>query len=46
MLAFKSMLAENNDFNIHVGDRMYSDSEVPEPGPVALTRAQKWASTS
>jgi alkaline phosphatase D len=43
MLAFKSMLEEKNDFNIHMGDTMYSDSEVPEPGPVALTRAQKWA---
>jgi phosphodiesterase/alkaline phosphatase D-like protein len=43
MLAFKSMLAEKNDFNIHMGDTMYSDSEVPEPGPLALTRAQKWA---
>jgi phosphodiesterase/alkaline phosphatase D-like protein len=43
MLAFRSMLAEDNDFNIHLGDTMYSDSEVPEPGPVALSRAQKWA---
>jgi alkaline phosphatase D len=43
MLAFKSMLEEKNDFNIHMGDTMYSDSEVPEPGPVAFTRAEKWA---
>ena len=43
MLAFKSMLEEKNDFNIHLGDTMYSDSEVPEPGPFALSRAQKWA---
>jgi phosphodiesterase/alkaline phosphatase D-like protein len=43
MRAFKSMLAEDNDFNIHLGDTIYSDSEVPHPGPVALTRAEKWA---
>jgi phosphodiesterase/alkaline phosphatase D-like protein len=43
MLAFKSMLSEHNDFNIHLGDTIYTDSEVPEPGPFALTRAQKWA---
>jgi phosphodiesterase/alkaline phosphatase D-like protein len=43
MLALKSMLEEKNDFNIHMGDTMYSDSEVPDPGPSAVTRAQKWA---
>jgi alkaline phosphatase D len=43
MLAFKSMLAEDNDFNVHLGDTIYSDSEVPHSGPVALTRAKKWA---
>ena len=37
------MLSEDNDFNIHMGDTMYPDSEVPEPGPLALSRAQKWA---
>jgi alkaline phosphatase D len=41
-LSFKSMLAEHNDFNIHLGDTIYSDSEVPDSGPTAETRAAKW----
>jgi alkaline phosphatase D len=43
LLAFKSMRAEDNDFNVHIGDTIYSDSEVPNPPPTALTRAEKWA---
>jgi alkaline phosphatase D len=42
MKAFSSMAQENNDFNINLGDTIYSDPEVP--GQVtALTVAQKWA---
>ena len=43
---FRRMRAERNDFNIHLGDTMYSDTEVEAPDdnpfPVALTVAQKW----
>lgn len=40
---FRRMQAERNDFNIHFGDTIYSDSEVPgRTTPVALTRRQKW----
>jgi alkaline phosphatase D len=40
----RSILAEDNDFNIHLGDTIYSDSEVPgRTHPVALTVEQKWA---
>ncbi len=40
---FRRMRAERNDFNIHFGDTIYSDSEVPgRVNPVALTRRQKW----
>jgi alkaline phosphatase D len=42
MLAFKSMRSEDNDFNVHIGDTIYSDSEVPNSGPVALTKSAKW----
>ncbi len=38
--------AERNDFNVLMGDTIYSDSEVPGVGGVAgtaLTVAQKWA---
>ncbi len=36
---FRRMRAEGNDFNIHLGDTIYSDSEVPNrQQPVALTR--------
>ncbi|HEY6637980.1 MAG TPA: alkaline phosphatase D family protein [Solirubrobacterales bacterium] len=41
---FGSMQAEGNDFNIALGDTIYSDSEVPgRLNPVALTVEQKWA---
>ena len=41
---FRSMQAEGNDFNVALGDTIYSDSEVPgKLNPVALTVAQKWA---
>jgi phosphodiesterase/alkaline phosphatase D-like protein len=41
---FRRMRAERNDFNIHFGDTIYSDSEVPgRLNPVALTRRAKWA---
>jgi phosphodiesterase/alkaline phosphatase D-like protein len=41
---FRRMLAERNDFNVHLGDTIYSDSEVPGAlQPVALTVEQKWA---
>jgi alkaline phosphatase D len=40
---FGSMDAEGNDFNIGLGDTIYSDSEVPgKLNPVALTVEQKW----
>jgi alkaline phosphatase D len=41
---FRRMRAERNDFNIHFGDTIYSDSEVPGAlQPIALTVRQKWA---
>ena len=41
---FDRMRSESNDFNILLGDTIYSDSEVPgKLNPVALTVAQKWA---
>jgi len=41
---FRHMRAERNDFNIHFGDTIYSDSEVPGAlHPIALTVPQKWA---
>jgi phosphodiesterase/alkaline phosphatase D-like protein len=41
---FRRMQAERSDFNIHFGDTIYSDSEVPgRLNPVALTVPQKWA---
>ena len=39
---FAAMLNEKNDFNIHLGDTIYSDSEVGGVPP-ALTVAEKWA---
>ena len=39
---FQAMINENNDFNIHFGDTIYSDSEVGGTAP-ALTLEQKWA---
>jgi phosphodiesterase/alkaline phosphatase D-like protein len=41
---FRRMKAEQNAFNIHFGDTMYSDSEVPGAlQPIALTVKAKWA---
>jgi alkaline phosphatase D len=41
---FRQMRAERNDFNVHLGDTIYSDSEVPGAlRPIALTVPQKWA---
>jgi phosphodiesterase/alkaline phosphatase D-like protein len=44
---FRRMRAEGNHFNVHLGDTIYSDTEVEappnEPFPVALTVPQKWA---
>jgi phosphodiesterase/alkaline phosphatase D-like protein len=39
---FAQMINEKNDFNIHFGDTIYSDSEVGGVAP-ALTLQQKWA---
>jgi alkaline phosphatase D len=43
---WRRVKAENNNFNVLMGDTIYSDSEVPGVGGVAgtaLTVAQKWA---
>jgi alkaline phosphatase D len=41
---FARMRAERNDFNIHLGDTIYSDSEIPgRLRPLALTVRRKWA---
>ncbi len=40
---FRRMRAERNEFNVHLGDTIYSDSEIPGLEPPALTVAQKWA---
>jgi phosphodiesterase/alkaline phosphatase D-like protein len=38
------MKAEKNDFNVMLGDTIYSDSEVPgRLNPIALSVKQKWA---
>jgi alkaline phosphatase D len=39
--AFRAMRAENNHFNIHFGDTIYSDSRVAGEPP-ALTVEEKW----
>jgi alkaline phosphatase D len=39
---YQRMRGEENDFNINLGDTIYSDSEVAN-APIARTRAQKWA---
>jgi alkaline phosphatase D len=39
---YARMAAERNDFNINLGDTIYSDSEVGG-SPVARTVAEKWA---
>jgi phosphodiesterase/alkaline phosphatase D-like protein len=38
---YSRMVAEKNDFNVNLGDTIYSDSEVGG-APVARTVAQKW----
>ena len=41
---FRRMRAERNAFNIHFGDTIYSDSEIPGLlQPIALTVPAKWA---
>jgi alkaline phosphatase D len=40
--AFRSMVAENNHFNMDFGDTIYSDPEVPN-APTALGVGEKWA---
>ncbi len=40
----RRMRAERNDLNVHLGDTIYSDSEVPGAlQPIALTVPQKWS---
>ena len=40
----RRMKAERNNFNVMLGDTIYSDSEVPgRLQPIALSVAQKWA---
>jgi phosphodiesterase/alkaline phosphatase D-like protein len=40
----RRMKAERNDFNVMLGDTIYSDSEVPDRlRPIALSVKQKWA---
>ncbi|HZG48484.1 MAG TPA: alkaline phosphatase D family protein [Thermoleophilaceae bacterium] len=40
---FARMRAERNHFNVHLGDTIYSDSEVPGAlHPIALTVPAKW----
>ncbi len=42
--AFKSIAAEENDFNVDFGDTIYSDPEVPGwANRTALTVPEKWA---
>jgi phosphodiesterase/alkaline phosphatase D-like protein len=44
MRAWKTITAEDNDFNIDFGDTIYSDPEVPGWGDMpALTVPEKWA---
>ncbi len=41
---FRAMKNEGNTFNIHFGDTIYSDSEIPgRLNPIALTTRSKWA---
>jgi len=41
---FRAMRNEGNTFNIHFGDTIYSDSEIPgRLNPIALTTRSKWA---
>jgi alkaline phosphatase D len=41
--AYGRMAAMGNDFNVNLGDTIYSDSEVAGAGTLAATVAQKWA---
>ncbi len=38
---YRAMQGEHNDFNVNLGDTIYSDSEVGGRNALALTRAQK-----
>jgi alkaline phosphatase D len=41
---FRRLRAERNHFNVHLGDTMYSDSEIPgRLRPIATTVRRKWA---
>ena len=40
---YAAMAAERNDFNVNLGDTIYSDSSVVPGAPPALTAPQKWA---
>jgi len=40
---YARMLGEHNAFNVNMGDTIYSDSEVPNSGPVATSLKAKWA---
>ena len=39
---YREMAEEGNDFNINLGDTIYSDSEVPGRGELAESLAAKW----
>jgi phosphodiesterase/alkaline phosphatase D-like protein len=38
---YRAMTHEHNDFNVNLGDTIYSDSEVPGRNALAASRAQK-----
>jgi alkaline phosphatase D len=40
---YKRMALEKNDFNVNLGDTIYSDSEVPGKSKLARTLKEKWA---
>ena len=40
---YARMRAERNDFNVNLGDTIYSDSEILPRLPTALSLAEKWA---
>lgn len=39
---YRQMNLEKNDFNVNMGDTIYSDSEVPGQGALASTLQEKW----
>jgi alkaline phosphatase D len=39
---YRQMNLEKNDFNVNMGDTIYSDSEVPGQGALAATLEAKW----